>query len=449
MDAPALAAEMTDPSAAGIAGTVGRLISEGRLRPGERLPTVRDLAAELGVSPATVSQAWRRLGASGLLESRRRLGTVVRASAPARDGQRYRLLNRDPGSAALDLSVGTPDPALLPDLRPALARMADQRASGSYFRPAALPELIELLRGDWPFPPEDLSIFSGATDAMDHLLASTLRFGDRVIVGNPGFPSTFDLLDRYGAEAVPVRVGAEGFDLEEFEAAVATHDPRFVIVQPRAQNPSGHGLSRQRAGALASMLARRSTVIIEDDHDGAIANAPAVSLGEWLPAQTVLIRSFSKSHGPDLRIAAVGGAHDLVDAAVRRRHLGAGWTSLLLQSLVLDLLTSPESVAAVERARRTYAERRTALLDALRARGIAGVGNDGIHVWVPVLDEREALVSLAVHGIVVSPGSAFCPAPLDTDHLRVTISRMPLTEADRVADALAQVKPPATGRFRA
>lgn len=69
------------------------------------------------------------------------------------------------------------------------------------------------------------------------------------------------------------------------------------------------------------------------------------------------------------------------------------------------------------------------------------MGNDGIHVWVAVPDEREALVTLAMHGVVVSPGSAFCIEPLPTDHIRVTITHLPLSDVERVADVLALVNP--------
>ena len=79
--------------------------------------------------------------------------------------------------------------------------------------------------------------------------------------------------------------------------------------------------------------------VIEDDHAGDISSAPAVSVGQFLPDRTVHVSSFSKSHGPDLRLAAIGGPPALVAAVADRRLLGPGWSSRLLQAVLLDLLT--------------------------------------------------------------------------------------------------------------
>ena len=79
------------------------------------------------------------------------------------------------------------------------------------------------------------------------------------------------------------------------------------------------------ATAIALALAGTKTLVVEDDHANDISPAPLVSVGHWLPARTVHIRSFSKSHGPDLRLAAIGGAGDVVTAVANRRRLGPGW----------------------------------------------------------------------------------------------------------------------------
>ena len=91
--------------------------------------------------------------------------------------------------------------------------------------------------------------------------------------------------------------------------------PGPLFLQPRAQNPAGSAMTARRAKALAGVLAGTATIVVEDDHSYEISTAPLVSLGRWMPDRTVHIRSYSKSHGPDLRLAAVGGAGDLVTAS--------------------------------------------------------------------------------------------------------------------------------------
>jgi DNA-binding transcriptional MocR family regulator len=146
-----------------------------------------------------------------------------------------------------------------------------------------------------------------------------------------------------------------------------------------------------------------------------------VSLGCRLPERTVHVLSFSKSHGPDLRLAAVGGPAALVTPIADRRLLGPGWSSRLLQAVLVDLLTDDSTVAQVEHARREYARRRGELLDALSARGSSATAADGINLWLTVANQQIAMLTLAAHGIAVAPGAPFEVSPLGTDHVRVTV----------------------------
>jgi DNA-binding transcriptional MocR family regulator len=429
-----IADTVEDRSARGLAAAVSRLARGGSLGGGTRLPTVRDVARRLGVSPTTVSEAWQTLAQAGVLETRGRLGSFV-LERPRTDGrQRYRRVTA-PGTFALDLSTGTPDPELLPDLRPALARIGRRPLTTSYLDDPVLPELAELLRAQWPFPPGGLTVVDGATDGLDRVASQLVRLGDRVVVENPTYPTLIDLLELLGAEVVGVEVDDEGVVPAALAAALAV-SPTALFLQPRAHNPLGVSLTRERAATLAALLTPADVVVVEDDHAGDIARAPAVSLGEWLPERTVLVRSFSKSHGPDLRLAAVGGRAELVARAEARRLVGPGWSSRLLQAVLVELLTDDAAVAGVATARDRYAERRSALVAALHERGVMSTGDDGINVWLDVRDERNASVALAAHGIGVAPGTPFCVSPLAGDHVRVTVSLV-RDGVPALADALA------------
>ena len=130
--------------------------------------------------------------------------------------------------------------------------------------------------------------------------------------------------------------------------------------------------------------------MIEDDHAGAISTAPLVSLGRHLPARTVHVQSFSKSHGPDLRLAAVGGADEVDRRLVARRLLGAGLVEPAAAVRAGRAARRPGHGRHRGRARTTYAERRGDLVDALHARGVGTTGTDGINLWVEVADEQAA-----------------------------------------------------------
>lgn len=433
-----LGVDFPDRSPQGIASVIARLVTAGELGPGDRLPTVRDLAADLMVSPATVSAAWQALARSGMIVSRGRAGTFVRGAQRDWLTRRVKGLSGAGGDWRLDLSTGTPDPALLPSLADAFSHVALRADTGRYHDLPVLPELAALLERTWPSRAEAITVVNGAVDGISRTLDQVVRFGDRVAVESPGFPYFLDLLDALGAEPVPLALDDEGVMPSSLAHALSER-PTAVILQPRAQNPTGASMSADRARSLAAVVrAARDghrVTVIEDDHSGLISMAPDVTLGRWLPGQVVHVRSFSKSHGPDLRIAALGGPARLVERIVARRMLGPGWTSRLIQTVLLDMLTDPGAVAAVAAARLMYRDREEALVTALRREGVAMSHPDGLNLWLPVADERAATVHLAAAGIAVAGGAPFVVGD-HAPHVRVT-SGMVAADAPDVARELA------------
>ena len=407
-------------SARRIAAVIGRMITDGSIPVGSRLPTVRELSRRLGVSPTTVSEAWRSLADVGAIEARGRNGTYVRPPTGPGGPRRYRRVTEGPGHFALDLSSGTPDPDLLPDLGPVIARVSRQSLTSSYLDHPVLPELEEALIASWPFPPEATTVVDGAMDALDRAAQVVLRLGDRVVVEHPTFPPLLDLLEQLGCDVIGIDLDDEGMTASGLQAVIGGVAPRALVLQPRAHNPAGVALSRRRAQALAAILAPAATIVIEDDHANEISTAPLVSLGSWLPERTVHIRSYSKSHGPDLRLAAVGGAGEVVTRIANRRLLGPGWSSRILQAVLLELLRDPATADVLAVAAATYAERRAIVSKVLAANAVGVTGTDGINLWMEVADERSAAVALAARGIGVAPGDPFMVRP-DDDHLRVTV----------------------------
>jgi len=431
-----------DRTARGIAAAVSRLVTAGELPAGTRLPTVRDVARELGVSPTTVSEAWRSLTRAGAIQTRGRSGTFVAAPVLPRQRWRYTQLGDATAHVARDLSTGVPDHDLLPDLTDALKRIGDGRLTTSYLDAPVLPGLEAVLRERWPYQPETLTVVDGALDALDRVIAAAVRFGDHVVVENPAFPPVLDLLQEVGATVVGVPVDESGMRPDRLHEALAEYPAVALFLQPRAHNPTGASISAARAAELAAILRDFPDVlVVEDDHAGDIATAAPVSLGRFLPARTVTVASFSKSHGPDLRLAAIGGPAALVAAVADRRLLGPGWSSRLLQGVLLDLLTDPAAAAQVAAARSAYAARRAALLAALRSRGVTATAADGINLWMAVDDQQNAMVALAAHGIAVAPGAPFCVTPLPTDHVRVTAGLVG-EGFDELADVLAAAAVP-------
>ncbi|GAA4216464.1 aminotransferase class I/II-fold pyridoxal phosphate-dependent enzyme [Actinocatenispora rupis] len=435
VDAAWLADQVDEPSARGIAAAVVGLIRHGQLRAGHRLPTVRDLGGQLGVSPATVSEAWSLLRRRRSISGRGRAGTVVTGPPDVPRPNRFEGVGRFGARLVHDLRLAVPDPALLPPLDLALAEALRAESLNEYVRVAITPRLADTVRPGWPYPAESLLAVNGGFDALLLLAQTHVTTGDPVAIEDPTAPRWLDILDAVGAEVLPVACDDRG-PLPDALAAALRRRPVLFCYQPRAHSPAGHNVDPDRRDELARLLAGTDTLVVEDDGLGVLSGSPLHSVGAELPAQTVLVRSYAKSHGPDLRLAVLGGPASVVEKARVYRTFGAGWTSRILQNCLAVLLADPAVDRAVAHARDVYAQRRTELAAALAARGAPAKGTtDGLSLWVPVRDERSALVTLAAAGIAVAPGSRYHAGP-HRPHIRVGTGRA-IEPLDEVADMIA------------
>jgi DNA-binding transcriptional MocR family regulator len=420
-------------TARGIAADVTAMVQRGELLAGTRLPTVRAVAAELAVSPATVVNAWSLLQRRRVIATFGRRGAFVSGLPAVSRPTRFDRVGNFGRRLTVDLTELAPDPALLPDLRPAFAAALDDGISTGYGDDPITPRLRDAVAANWSFAAQDWSAVNGGYEALHLLAQTTIGPGDAVAVEEPTAARLLDIIESLGGQALPVICDQAG-PLPASLAAALSRAPVAFIFQPRGQSPAGHYLTPERCAQLAAVLQRSSAIVIEDDGAPELSCVPAVSIGSHLPERTVLVRSFSKSHGPDLRLAVVGGGGEIVSRLVTLRTYGARWTSRILQDAAAFLLTDETSRRVVALARDTYATRRTTLAEALADRGIRTRNRDGLALWVPVEDERHALVTCAAHGIATSPGSRFCTSEIG-DHLRVSPTRL-ADGVDFVAEVL-------------
>lgn len=395
--------------------------------PATKLPPVRALAASLEVSPATVAAAYRTLKQRGFVVADRGRGTSVASLPPVR----VRRV-ADLPAGARDLASGNPDPLLLPSLAEALARV--ETTHKLYGGAPKLPELAS--RATAEFAADgirgDVAVTGGALDAIERSLQTELRLGDRVAVEDPSWPRIADLVHALGLAVEPVAVDRQGL-VPDLLDVVLRRGARAVIATPRGQNPTGAAVDPARGRALREVLGRYPDVLVlEDDYVAKVAGAPYVPLhsadGRW-----AVVRSLSKVLGPDLRLAVVAGDPLTIARIEGRQRLGPGWVSHLLQQVAALLLK--ESAELLSRAEHAYAERRGALVSALRARGIEAAGDSGLGVWLPLREEAAAVRELLARGWAVSPGERyrFRSAP----GIRITTADLQPDEAEALAEAVA------------
>lgn len=415
-----------------IAASVEGAVTSGKLSAGALLPPVRNAAAQLGVSPATVAAAYRLLQDRGVVAADGRRGTRVRPAPPIAVPREVPL-----PSGVRDLSDGNPDPALLPDADAALRRLGSvARLYGEELNDSRLLELArEQFRADG-VPADHVSVVSGALDGIERVLREHLRPGDRVAVEDPSFTGVLDLLNALSLTPIAVAVDDQGLLPAELKKAIRSCEA--LIVTPRAQNPTGAALTPRRARELRAVLATRpEVVLIEDDHAGAVAGADYLTLVDRTRTTWAVVRSVSKSLGPDLRVAVVASdprSHARVEG---RQTLGIRWVSHILQRLVATLWRDRTPA----RAGRVYTDRRTALLRALAAHGIPAHGASGLNVWIPVSEESATVQALLHAGWAVKAGERYRLA--SPPAIRVTIATLEPKDAVRFAEDLARVIAPA------
>jgi len=417
--------------AATIAARIETLIAAGQLRPGERLPAVRALATGLGVSPATVAAGYRSLRDRGLVTPDGRHGTVVAVQPPLRVRPARPL---PPG--VRDLASGNPDPALLPPLAPALARISP--AHKLYGGPAILPQLADIARAGFAADGigGDVAVVAGALDGIERVLQAELRPGDRVGVEDPSWPRIGDLVRAIGLRTEPIAVDEAGLVPDRLAAALRA-GARAIIATPRGQNPTGAAVDAQRAADIQHVLSGHPQVlVIEDDYIADVAGAPYAAL-HGRSERWAVIRSVSKALGPDLRLATLAADSLTTSRVAGRQLLGAGWVSHLLQQIVVTLRSDATTRRLLACAERHYTTRRTALVGALAERGITAYGRSGLGVWIPAEEETAIVQALAERGWAVGPGERFRyrAAP----GIRVTTTTLQPAEARRLADEIAAV----------
>jgi DNA-binding transcriptional MocR family regulator len=175
-------------------------------------------------------------------------------------------------------------------------------------------------------------------------------------------------------------------------------------------------------------------LVIEDDHAGEVAGAPARTVASGRTKWAVL-RSVSKSLGPDLRLAILAGDAVTVARVEGRQALGTGWVSYLLQETVAELWQDPDVDQLLERAAVAYTRRREQLIAELASHGIAATGRSGLAVWVPVRDEVGMTSALLDRGWAVAPGERF--RLRSGPGIRIGIATLTAEEASRLAADLS------------
>ena len=388
-------------------------IRDGRLQAGERLPSSRELARELGVSRGLVQECYGQLLSEGYLDSR--VGSATRvapraypvpgsgpARRPARPAPAPRLI--------ADFRSGVPDLASFPRgdwvwaMREACREVAtadldygDPRGSGALREVVAayLRRVRAAAAG-----PEDLVVCTGFAQGLNLVLQVLNQLGaGRVAFEDPGYGDDETSTSvRSAAQAVRVPVDDLGVDVAALEASGA----RAVVVTPAHQAPTGVVLAAARRHALAEWARRHDAFIVEDDYDSEFRydREPVGVLQGIAPDRVFTLGTVSKSLAPAVRLGWIITPPALAGAVAEAKLLSDRGTSGLDQLALAALLRSGRYDRHLRKMRGVYARRRTALIDALgrHAPGVRLTGlAAGFHAvaHLPDAADEDAVVAQA------------------------------------------------------
>lgn len=416
-----------------LAGRLRAAIEDGRLRPGDRLPATRTLAADVGLSRGVVVTAYQQLTDEGLLQGRTGGGTRVlvrpmtAASVPSAGAARSTAVDRRP---ALDMSPGTPDLSAFPRAAWLRAERDVLRTIGAselgYGDPRGHPGLRAELAA-WlartrgvRVHPDGVLVVAGVAQALALLWHVLGRRGvESVVVEDPGSRGARDQLLDWGLRPDPVPVDDGGAMVERIDPGA-----RVLMLTPAHQFPTGAVLAPDRRRALLDRLRGHGGLLVEDDYDAEhrYDRAPVAAMQGVAPDLVAHTGSTSKTLAPGMRLGWLVPPAQLFADLVAARHAFDLGSPALPQLVLARLLADGSYDAHLRRLRRRQRERRDAVVVALRDRlpdaEILGVAA-GLHVLVllpPGMDDVRAAERAASVGVRVHPLSWHRCAPARPDH---------------------------------
>jgi DNA-binding transcriptional MocR family regulator len=287
-----------------IADALQAAVVDGSLKPGDRLPPQRHLAAQLDVDLTTITRAYDEARRRNLLEGRGARGTYV--AAP-----KVEL------TSILDLSMNTPPPPdgvdfddmLKQGLSQVLMRadnellMTYHLGGGSDSDRKAGAKWLEPMFG--PLDSRQVVVCPGAQAAIAALILALTQPGDVILAESMSYPGLRAAATQFGRHIIAVEADKHGMVPEMLEEACRQHKPGLVYLNPTLQNPTAITVPERRRKELASIAKRCNVRIVEDDPYWLLADAPPPPIATFAPEQVVYISTLSKCLTPGLRVAFV------------------------------------------------------------------------------------------------------------------------------------------------
>ena len=486
MDGIILGSDNEGPIWKRLVRNVVRMVDDGSMPDGARLPPSRTLARDLGINRSTVCRAYEELASLGYLESRSgsystirsrtRLAPQSRAVRPLLDwdavmapglARTYHDAIALPRAVApqagwIDFGSLTADPTLSP--LPEFSRVVRRLLSASgeelldYGDPTGHPALRQTLAlrmhaHGIRASAEDVLITQGAQQALDLVLRLVARPGARVVVEAPTYGLVLPLLRLHGLEPLEIPMRNDGMDLDQLEKKLATEKPVLLYTIPTFHNPTGITTSQAHRERLLGLCEKHNVPILEDGYEEEMKYLGRRVLPiKSMDARGIVIYvgTFSKVLFPGLRVGWVTAERECLHRLAMLTRVMSLSSSHLPQAALERFCHEGRYDRYLKRVHARFRRRMTALLEGLE-KHCSRVGaewtrpNGGATAWLRVPgakpQDEKRLLELAVKAkVAITPGSPFFAAnPAPEVGFRLSISKVRLIEVDEGCKRLAKV----------
>lgn len=403
------------PAYLSLADQIARAIHDSKLVNGERLPTHRKLADELGLSIQTVSRAYEELIRRDLISGEIGRGSFVQTQRREPDPP---YLPERLGEL-IDLSILKPvcETMHLDRMREALAWLGQNLPASSAlsFRPNMVFPRHRATAVDWlkrcgvNTSPLSVHLTNGATAAMTVALMSVAPPGSTVVTEAIGHHTLIPLARYLGFHLQGLPIDSQGIIPEALDEACRTGDIRAVFVQPSVVNPTATLMNSVRRSALADVARRHDIAIIEGDVLGPLVEDRPPPMAYFAPERTLYYTSFTKITVPGLRIGYLV-APDRYAAAVANRHLVSNWMATPMVAEIASKWVEDGTALELVDWQRTALARRQVIVAEILGRERVLTHPQALHLWMPLPPDRteEAFVAQArLQGVAIAPGTSF------------------------------------------
>ncbi|WNJ98977.1 PLP-dependent aminotransferase family protein [Thalassospiraceae bacterium LMO-JJ14] len=403
-----------------IADAIDDAIQEGELKADTKLPPMRNLAYDLGVTLGTVSRAYQEAERRGLVGGEVGRGTYIKGNGRYPQPQTPRAFayggSRENG---INLSMAVPP---LGDGGTYLAETIreiskDTSLCGELMDYQAHSGLERHRQGgvDWvartgvETNTDCLTLTNGTQHAILVAAMAIARPGDTLLVESITYPGIIHIASQLGLKLAPVEIDDEGVCPDALEKAILEHRPRCAYMVPTVQNPTTAVMSDQRRRDIANVIMRHNLLVIEDDIWGFLPTDRAASLAAYAPDQVIHVTGLSKAMSPGLRIGYIAtppGATDAIRSVARM----STWMTPPLMAEVATRWLADGTGDEMIRWQRAEAEARMEIaVDALGEFSIRG-HKHSYQIWLELPDpwRAEAVRDQAARrGIYFLSGDSF------------------------------------------